>query len=195
MYIVYIITIHLSISPINRDYSRLLFSFITYFSNNMGEHCIFLIYQHKGKCDSLRILLMLFCLSYHLPPDPHLVDCLRILHTSCVVTTKTYTVPLDSHIVYCLNIYNTFFVLTTDKPRLFTVVVFFYHTFFQQFGQTLRLRDQLTQRQVQFIEDFITAILFILSFTAGPSHNVITFAPILLASCFRKPIDCWFIWN
>ena len=32
------------------------------------------------------------------------------------------------------DIYNKFVVLTTDKPRLFTVVVFFYQTFFQQYG-------------------------------------------------------------
>ena len=48
---------------------------------------------------------------------------------------------------------------------------------------------------MQFIEDFTTYILFILSFNAGPSHIVITFAPILFASCFKKVIDCRFIWH
>ena len=78
----------------------------------------------------MRILLLLFCLYFCLPPVPHVVDCLRILHKFCVATTKTYTVPLDPHIVYVFNNYNIFAVLTTKKPQLFTVVIFFYHIFF-----------------------------------------------------------------
>ena len=136
----------------------------------------------------MRILLLLFSLSCRLPPYPHVVGCLCILHTFCVETTEAYTIPLDLHIIYCLNIYNTFVVLTTDKPRLFTVVVFYYHIFFQEYGWTLRLHHR-------FIENFTTAILFILSFTAKPSHLVITFAPILFASRFKKIIDCRFIWH
>ena len=89
---------------------------------------------------------MLFCLSCHLPPVPHVVDCLRILHKFFVAITKTYTVPLDPHILYCLNIYNTFIILMTNKPQLFTVVVLFYHIFFQKYGQMLHLHHQLTQR-------------------------------------------------
>ena len=116
------------------------------FSNNTVKHCIFVIYRHKGKCNSLIILPLIFCLSFRILPDHHVVDFLRILHTFCVATTKAYTVPLYPHIVYCLNIYNTFVVLTTNKPRLFTVVVFFYHIFFQKYGQTLHLRHQLKQR-------------------------------------------------
>ena len=120
--------------------------FITYFSNNTGKHCIFVNNQHKCKCDSLRILLLLFYLSRHILPEPHVVDFLRILHTFCVAKTKTYTVPLDPHIIYGFNNYKTFAVLTTNKPRLFTVVVFFYYIFSQQYGQTFRLHHQLTHR-------------------------------------------------
>ena len=69
--------------------------------------------------------------------------------------------------------------------------------YFQQYGRMLSLCHQPKHRQVRFIEDSSTStsILFIFSFTARPSHNVITFAPILLAGCLKKPIDCWFIWH
>ena len=50
---------------------------------------------------------MLFCLYRRLLPVPNVVDCLRILHTFCIATTKSYTVPLEPHSVYCLNIYKT----------------------------------------------------------------------------------------
>ena len=56
-----------------------------------GKCCVFVIYQHKGKCNSLIIILLLFCLSRWVPLDPHMVD--------------------------CLHIYNTFFVLTTDNDK------------------------------------------------------------------------------
>ena len=118
----------------------------------------------------MRILLLLFCLSCCLLPVPHVIDFLHILHKFYVASTEAYTVPLDPHILYCLNTYNAFVVITTIKPRLLSVVVFFYHTFFQQYGQTLHLRHQLTQRYVRFIKDFTTAILFILLFTSGPSR-------------------------
>ena len=49
--------------------------------------------------------------------------------------TKTHTIPLDPHIVYCFTINKTFVVVTTDKPRLFTVVIFFYHIFFNNMGE------------------------------------------------------------
>ena len=136
----------------------------------------------------MRILLLLFCLSCRLPLFPHVVDCLRILRTFCIATKKPFTVPLDPHIVYCLNIYKTFVVLITNKPRLFTVVVFFYHTFFNNAGK----------RCVFFINQnigkcdslgILLLLFFTLSFTAGP----ITFAPILCDGCFKKSIDCWFI--
>ena len=106
--------------PINRDYSRLLFDYITYSAKNMGEHCVFVIYQHRGKCNSLMFTLLLFCLSRQ--------------------------IPLDPHVVYCLHIYNTFVVLMTDKPRLCTVDILLHHILRQQYGHTLRLRHPPTQR-------------------------------------------------
>ena len=114
---------------------RLLFSFITYFYNNTGERCVFFINQHIGKFGLLSILLLLFILSCSLLLNSHIVDCLRILHTFYVSTTKTYTVPLDLHIVYCFNIYKTFVIIKTNKPRLFAVFVFFYHIFFNDSGK------------------------------------------------------------
>ena len=54
----------LFLRPINRDYSRFSFDYITYSANNTGEGCIFVIYQHKGKCNSLIFILLLFCLSH-----------------------------------------------------------------------------------------------------------------------------------
>ena len=58
-------TIHLSfLQPINRGYSRLSFDYITYSANNTGERCFFVIYQHKGKWNSLIFIPLLFCLSH-----------------------------------------------------------------------------------------------------------------------------------
>ena len=45
-----------------------------------------------------------------------------------------------------VTIYNKFVVLTTDKPRLFTVVIWLHRVLCQQYGQMLRLRDLPTQR-------------------------------------------------
>ena len=119
--IVYIFTIHfLLLQLINCDYSRFLFDYIAYSTNNTVRHCVFVIYRHKGKCDTLIIILLLFCLS-------------RLL-------------PLYPHIVYCLHIYNTFVVLTTNKPGLLTIIVLFHRIFYQQYGQTLRLCHLPTQR-------------------------------------------------
>ena len=119
--IVYIFTMNLSLlRPINRDYSWLLFDYITHSANTIGRHCVVVIYRHKGKCNTLIIILLLFFLSRW--------------------------VLLYPHVVYCLHIYNTFVVLTTDKPRLFMVVILFHHTFYQQYGPTLSLRHQKTKR-------------------------------------------------
>ena len=60
---------------LNRDYSQLLFSSITYFTNNTGKCCVFIINFHIGKCNAFNILLMLFCLYSRLSPIPHVVDC------------------------------------------------------------------------------------------------------------------------
>ena len=58
-------TIYLSfLRTINRNYSRLSFGYITYSSNNTGKCCILVIYQHKGKCNSLILIILLFCLSH-----------------------------------------------------------------------------------------------------------------------------------
>ena len=95
--IFYIFTIHLSFQqPINCNYSRLLFDNIAYSPNNTGRRCVFVIHWHKGKCNLLIIILLLFCLSRQLPMDPHVVD--------------------------CLHIYNTFFILTTDKPLHYIIL-------------------------------------------------------------------------
>ena len=96
----------------------------------MGKHCVFVIQQYKGKCDSLKIILLIFYLS-------------------CCVT-------LDPHIIDCLHIYNKFVVLTIDKPRLFTVVFLFHHIFCQQYGQTLRLCHLPKKRKVQFTDNHTT---------------------------------------
>ena len=121
LYIVYKFTIHLSfLRPIKRDYSRLLFDYISYSAKNRGRRCVVVIYQQKGKRNALITILVLFCL-------------LR-------------QVPLYPHVVYCLHIYNTFVVLTTNKPRLLRFVILFHHRFYQQYGRTLRLRHQPTQR-------------------------------------------------
>ena len=90
------------------------------FFNNTGERCVLVINQHIGKCDSLKILLLLFCLSFRLPLDPHVVDCLHIFHK--------------------------FFFPTIDKPQIFMVFVLIYHRFCQQYRQTLILRHQQIQR-------------------------------------------------
>ena len=74
----------------------------------MGERCVFIIKQHKGKYKSLIIILLLFCLLRQVPLYPHVVD--------------------------CLNIYNKFVVLTTNKPQLFTVVILLNHILRQQYG-------------------------------------------------------------
>ena len=127
----YISTIHLLFErPINHDYSQLLFYFITYSAKNMGRRCVFVIHQHKGKCNLLIIILLLFCLSRCLPLEPHVVD--------------------------SLHIYNTLVVLITDKPRQFTVIVLFHHILFQQYSQNLRLCHLPTQRSVQFIDNHTT---------------------------------------
>ena len=105
--IVYIFKIHLLIlRPINHDYSLLLFVYITYSVNNMGRRCVIIVYRQKDKYYAFVIIILIFCLSRK--------------------------VPLYPHVVYCLHIYYTFVILTTNKPRVFTVVVLFYHIFFQQ---------------------------------------------------------------
>ena len=96
----------------------------------MDELCVFVVYRHKGKCNSLIIVLLLFCL------------------LGCV--------PLEPHVVDCLHIYNTFVVLTTNKPRLFTVIILFHHIFCQQYGIMLRLLHLPRQSEVQFIDNHTT---------------------------------------
>ena len=49
---------------INRDYSRLSFDYIAYSANNMGESYVFLIYRHKGKCNSFIFIILIFFLSH-----------------------------------------------------------------------------------------------------------------------------------
>ena len=48
---------------INRGCSWLSFDYIAYSANNTDERCVFVIYRHKGKCNSLIFILLLFCLS------------------------------------------------------------------------------------------------------------------------------------
>ena len=44
---------------------RLLsFDYIAYSANVMGQHCVFVIHRHKGKCNSLILILLIFCLSH-----------------------------------------------------------------------------------------------------------------------------------
>ena len=56
------------------------------------------------------------------------------------------------------DIYNSSVVLRTDKPQLFTVVIWLHCILCQQYGRTLRLCDIHTQRWVQFIDIHSTAI-------------------------------------
>ena len=54
----------LFLRPINRDYSRLSFNYITYSADNTGKRCVFVVYLQKGKCYSLIFILLIFCLSH-----------------------------------------------------------------------------------------------------------------------------------
>ena len=47
-----------------RNYSRLSFDYIAYFSKNTGKRCIFVIYIHKGMCKILIFILLRFGLSH-----------------------------------------------------------------------------------------------------------------------------------
>ena len=85
-----------------------------------GQTLRLVIYRHKGKCNYLIIILLLFCLLSRVPLEPHVVDCLHIL--------------------------NIFFVLTTDKTRLFTVVILLHNNLCQQYGRTLHISHLPTQR-------------------------------------------------
>ena len=58
-----IFTIHFSfLRPISRNYSRFSFDYIAYFANNTGKCCVFVIYRHRGKCNSLIFILLIFFL-------------------------------------------------------------------------------------------------------------------------------------
>ena len=60
-----VFTIHLLfLRPINCDYSQLSFDYISYSSNNVGKLYVIVIYIHKGKCNSLIFILLIFCLSH-----------------------------------------------------------------------------------------------------------------------------------
>ena len=59
------------------------------------------------------------------------------------------------------DIYNKFIVLTTDKPRLFTVVIWLHRILCQQYWKKLRLCNVRTQRWVKFI-DIHTTDIFVL---------------------------------
>ena len=54
----------LFLRPINRDYSQLSFDYIPYSANNAGKGYVFVINIHKGKCNSLISILLIFCLSH-----------------------------------------------------------------------------------------------------------------------------------
>ena len=41
-----------------------VFNYIAYFTNNTGKCCVFVIYRHKGKCNSWIFIQLLFCLSH-----------------------------------------------------------------------------------------------------------------------------------
>ena len=65
---------------------------------------------------------------------------------------------MDPPVVYSLHIYNTFAVLATNKPRLFTVVIFLHRILRQQYGQKLCLRRLRTQGCMKFIDVHTTDI-------------------------------------
>ena len=52
-------SIHLLLlQPINQDYSRLSFEYIAYSANNTRKRCVFVIYIHKGKWNSLIFIIL-----------------------------------------------------------------------------------------------------------------------------------------
>ena len=82
-----IFTIHLSfLRPINRDYSRLSFDYITYYANNTGKSCVLMIYRHKGKWNSLILILLLFFLSNR----KHVQDTTRWLFITALHLVKSF---------------------------------------------------------------------------------------------------------
>ena len=154
-----------------------MFYFITYYTNNTEELCVFVIYQHRGKCNLLITILLLLCSSRRLPLEPQVIDCLHIL--------------------------NTFGVLTTDKQRIFMIVVLFIHRLCQQYGKKLLLIHLPTQRLVKFIDNnntvnimisYMSLILIHMSYFSSIIILFLPFAQLLTTCCFKKLIYCRFIW-
>ena len=66
--------------PINRKYSLLLFDYNAYYASNMGKRCVFVIYIHKGKCNSLIFILLIFCLMHRKKSGHNKVVVFMVLH-------------------------------------------------------------------------------------------------------------------
>ena len=84
--------------PINRNYSRLSFDYITYSTNNTGECCTLVIYRHKGKCNILIFILLLFCLSHwkHIQYITRwlFIIFLHFVKKTCVITVSFKSIQL-----------------------------------------------------------------------------------------------------
>ena len=72
-----------------------------------------------------------------------------------------------SHIVYCLHIYNTLVSLSTDKTRLYNVIIKYYHTIVYSTGKNCIVAINKYKGEFHFIIYFKSAVLFIVSSTAG----------------------------
>ena len=96
-----ILTIHLSfLRPTNCDYSRLSFDYIAYSANNTGKCCVFVIYRHKGKCNSLIFILLIFFLSHW----KHIQDKIRWLFIIVLHFVKSfvwYRSVFNQYSYYC----------------------------------------------------------------------------------------------
>ena len=72
-------------------------------------------------------------------------------------------------ILFCLHIYNTLVTIMTNTPRLYQVVVKYYHIFSNNTGKHCIFAINQHKVKWHYIDDFTNAILFIASSTAGSS--------------------------
>ena len=73
------------------------------------------------------------------------------------------------HIVCSLHIYDTLVSLSTKTPRLYNVVVKYYHIIFYAAGKHFIFVINKYKGKFHFIIDFKNAVVFIASSTAGYS--------------------------
>ena len=124
----------------------------------MVKNCIFVINQHKDKWHSIDGFTTAILFIASSTAGNSRCWFLRILHKFCVATTKSYTVFLDPYIVFCLNVYNTLVTITTDTPRLYQVVVKYYHTFSNNTGNHCIFALNQQKGKWHSIDDFTNDI-------------------------------------